>query len=114
MAMSTNVKTSERKLRVKNKDFDAMFTASLMNAAHRHLQEYGTIIGVCEDSANTIDLKVESANCLRRWTSGFLDECKEFRITPPHIFSIRAPFVDTFYSTIIQDRTLKMYIVFFS
>ena len=62
MAMSTNVKTSERKLRVKNKDFDAMFTASLMNAAHRHLQEYGTIIGVCEDSANTIDLKVESAN----------------------------------------------------
>ena len=53
MAMSTNVKTSERKLRIRNKDFDAMFTASLMNAAHRHLQEYGTIIGVCEDSANT-------------------------------------------------------------
>ena len=55
-------KPASVKLRVKNKDFDAMFTASLMNAAHRHLQEYGTIIGVCEDSANTIDLKVESAN----------------------------------------------------
>lgn len=62
MAMSTNVKTSERKLRIKNKDFDAMFTASLMNAAHRHLQEYGTIIGVCKDSADTVDLKVENAN----------------------------------------------------
>ena len=62
MAMSTNVKSSERKLHVQKKDFDALFTASLMNAAHRHLQEYGTILGVCKDSADEIDAKNEASN----------------------------------------------------
>ena len=62
MAMSTNVKSSQRKLHMKNKQFDALFTASLMNAAHRHLQEYGTILGVCKSSSNEIDAQTEAGN----------------------------------------------------
>jgi hypothetical protein len=62
MAMSTNVKSSERKLHVKKKEFDALFTASLMNAAHRHLQEYGTILGICKSSSNEIDAQIEAGN----------------------------------------------------
>ena len=62
MAMSTNVKTSRKLAHVKNREFDMLFTASLMNAAHRHLQEFGTILGVCKDSVGDIDEKVEASN----------------------------------------------------
>jgi len=64
MAMSTNVKTSRKLSHVKNREFDMLFTASLMNAAHRHLQEFGTILGVCKDSVGDIDEKAEASNVL--------------------------------------------------
>mgnify|MGYP006130045295 CR=1 FL=1 len=62
MAMSTNVKTSVRKLKEGSRDFDMLFTASLMNAAHRHIEEFGTILGVCRDSVGVVDESAEAEN----------------------------------------------------